>query len=411
MRINEDFLKPGMIVTSNVYKNEGDKIPVFLANRVLSERDIEILKRLNQRIKEENEKSPNNKMPLVTLNIRTNVDNNETIDQNTKEAIIEGLKKYDIKATLESSRILVQQVLSSRYYNYDLSKYVMKENDEYSEAVEICGFALALAKSYNSTVPQDKEVNLQNLAVATLLHNVGSMCSQNMKLLSVKDDVKNNSNKETGFLDKRMFRNYDDSLFDTYKEEYKGLYGYAILKDDISLSSITKLAILLQDENVLGEGPLRVIPNLMNMDTNQGVLASKMIAVCKVYDKVLNEVLKRGESPENIIEVMKHMAESSQIDKNLTNLFLKSVPLYSIGTRVILSNDIVAEVIEINDSFLDRPKVKVLTTGNVIDLSKINIVTVKKIADYNIEEIMISQEKLREQMSTNEEGENNKRIH
>lgn len=394
MRMSEDFLKPGMVVTKNVYKNDNDKIPVFLANRVLSEKDIEVLKKLNQRIKEENAKNPNFSVPLVSLNIKTNIDNNETVDQDTKEAIMEELKRYDIAATIEKSKTMVQRILSSRYYSYDLSKYLMKDNDEYSAAVEIAGFAVALGKVYNKLVPTAQEINLQSLAAAALLNNIGSICKQEIKLISMRDEIKQGG--ENTFLDKRVFTGYNDSLFDSYNENAKGLYGYAVLKNDVSVSAVTKVTILLQDENLKGTGALKTLPKFMAMDKNPSVFASKILRICKEYDRVLNEVLKQGETPSNVIEVMQHLAESKEIDITLTRLFLKSIPLYSVGTRVVLSNNLRAIVKEINPYLLDRPKVEIEGTGNILDLSKMSIITIKRIADYKAEDIVDKKEEVEE---------------
>lgn len=386
MRISEEFLRPGMVLANNLYKNQFDKVLFLFAERVLTENDIEKIRGLNKRIKEDNTKIPKYKLPLVSPNIKTNIDNNETIDNDTKEAIIDKLRVYNIQSIIENSKQLIQKVLNSKYYSYDLSKYLMKENDEYSTAVEICGFAVAFAKVYNDSVSQEAKINIQDLAVATLLNNIGSQCRQETMLKSIRDGVKKSGNNT--FLDKRLFTGYDDTLFDSYVENVNELYGYANLKNNPSLSSVIKATILLQDEDLKGTGPLKTIPTFMQMNNNPAVFSAKILKICKMYDKVLNKVLKKEETPSNIIEVMNSLAVSNEIDPVLTKLFLKNIPLYSVGTKVILSNNSIAEVVEINEELFDRPKVKIEATGFIIDLAKINIITIKKIANYNIEDIM-----------------------
>lgn len=391
MRIKAEFLRPGMVISNNVYMNERRGVPIYFANHELNENDIRVI--LSKRD------------VLETPNIRTKIENNEAVDQETKDILIDDLKEYNISSIIGDSRTLIRKIQDNLYddpskkgkpkYKYDLSKHLIRENDEYSAIVEVTILATALAKIYNNFQVNDKkQVDIQNVTTAAILSDIGSICKQKAKLDEVRTYAKENIK-----LDKNEFAGYSDNLFDIYDDKYKGLYGYVFLKMNSAVSVPIQRTLLRQDETLNGTGPLGAILPVKNETDNyiSEILPAKIIKVCKTYYSVLNEVLGKEESPSKIIEVMRSFAEEKEIDPLFTDILLKYIPIYSIGTKVVLSNNIEATVIETSEANIDKPTVKIDKTGVEFALSEMSIIKVKAIAKYKLEELIEKEKEIEQE--------------
>ena len=74
------------------------------------------------------------------------------------------------------------------------------------------------------------------------------------------------------------------------------------------------------------------------------------------------------------------------LDKDLTDLFINHVPLYSVGIKVKLSDGRIGQVIETYTESINnyKPKVRIIPGGEIIDLRNFNNLTVKEICDNSL---------------------------
>ena len=54
----------------------------------------------------------------------------------------------------------------------------------------------------------------------------------------------------------------------------------------------------------------------------------------------------------------------------MVDVFIRKIAMYPVGCEVNLSDGTIAVVMENNEEYILRPKVKVIPTGEIIDLKK-----------------------------------------
>ena len=365
MTIAVDKLRPGMVVAENIYINENSSVPMVFANIPLTELTIRQLKEKGKQF----------------IKVKFKKDVEETVNDEIQEIAMQSVRNFDVKGTLKVAQDIVGKILGAKYLSYDLSKYSMQNQDIYQRVVDICCFATALGKIYNSKRETDMvQVDLNNLAVAALLHKLGTIYENEDNLKRAKWDA---------YLDTSKFQKYDKDSFVKYDPDLVPLYSFSILKDNPGIDSTVKLAILVSEEDLLEEGPLGVTKDFMNTRSNQGIVMGKILKICNYYESLLTKVINNHMSPSNVIEIMGLVAKNGKLDNRLTNLFLSYVPLYPLGVTVELSNKKVGKVVEINEELLDKPTVFVEDDGSYVNLAKELNVTITDICDYDLDKKIV----------------------
>lgn len=371
MNIGVDYLKPGMIVKENIYIGNLKGIPFIKADTILNENIISRLK----------------KSDIDSVKIKVKINENETIDDELRDLVTNSLKEIDIESVIASTNTIVGKILSNSRFNYDLSRYIVSNEDIHEHCLNITLFAVELAKIYNEKNKNAKPIDLKNVATAAIFSQIGKTLKKDVKLEDYQID-----------LNKDLFTNIKGDEFKTYNDNMYPLYSYAVLKkisDESLVPSICKVAILLEKENYsdMKQGPLGA--NSKFLKDNPAFPISQIINVCTAYEQLLSDSLKQNANPSNVIEMMKLKEKQGEINSELCDLLLTSIPLYSVGTKVILKgrlsdnignsisfNGVEAEVVEYNLYFQDRPKVRV--NGVILDLFRATTVTIDRIANIDL---------------------------
>jgi putative nucleotidyltransferase with HDIG domain len=101
---------------------------------------------------------------------------------------------------------------------------------------------------------------------------------------------------------------------------------------------------------------------------------SRIIAVADVYDALTSyrSYRKPIVPPVAAMEII--MADAGQaFDFDVVSIFVKKVELYPLNSIIVLTNG--AKGVVVNNKNAVRPKIKMLNTGNIIDLADINNLT------------------------------------
>ncbi len=233
---------------------------------------------------------------------------------------------------------LIEAMLKKRSYIFHLNSYSNAKEYVYHHCVAtglICG-VLAQKLGY------DKGTAIQ-MAVAGLLADSG------MSKISNKIRDKKTSLTESEFAEIRRHP----------------LYSYQMVKDIPALKNDMKLAIAQHHERLDGSGyPQGVKGESIPM-------FSQIIAVADVFHAMTSErVYREKHSPFKVIEMINE-EEFGKFDIKVVQALIDIVADLPIGTKVELSNLEHAEVMFINKFAPTRPFIKLLNTGEIIDLSTI----------------------------------------
>lgn len=97
-------------------------------------------------------------------------------------------------------------------------------------------------------------------------------------------------------------------------------------------------------------------------------LFARIIKLTDCYDVLTSKSpMRPGQAPADTIEYLVAMA-GTQFDPNLVNIFMRKIAVYPAGCEVCLSNGQMALVVKNFEDFPVRPLVKVIETGEMINL-------------------------------------------
>ena len=301
-------------------------------------------------------------------------------------ASIDGIKPLSDKTiddTIAYARKIVESVLMDNNFTYKLTDYKM--NTAVNEhTVRTATYAVALAKAYNDNLvnlsyseKQEKTISLENIAIAALLHDVGKLCKNDNVRYGVKDYVYLGS-KYTGLpVDK--FK----KLKEEYDPEFDSYYGYNIIHDHRSIPTEAKVMVLFSGENNIGTGPLKPSHIRLENSTDKHIVAAKMINLCSHFDEYMMENINEEITLENAYEEFRTLFTNRMFEDSYLNLFIKTIPLYPPGTKVLLHGTISGYAIVL-DTYKDetnysRPVVVTIPGKKHVDLSKERDTTIKQV--------------------------------
>lgn len=216
----------------------------------------------------------------------------------------------------------------------------------YAHSVNVCILALMTGISLNYNTLQLKE-----LGIGALLHDIGSVCIPKKLLLKPKKLTKAEYQKVQGH----------------------SRHGFDILKQypEIPLPSVH--VAHQHHERINGSGYPQ---QLKGNDIHE---YARIVAIADVYDALLADRLYRPFFPPHaaIREIIR--GAYTRFDPRIVAAFMENVTMYPVGSLVRLNNEKYGIVVDVNKQSLHRPIIRLLlkesgrgvTAGDEIDLDKI----------------------------------------
>lgn len=399
MLVGIDYLREGMVVEDPVYLGNALFIP---ANRVLTKENIERLKSSKDKLKNSTIKiaiSNNFNKSKEQLECEKNWNTNNidlTIDQETKGKIKDELRRI---TRLESKNIassieLVEkcaEVINNKIFsnnvkapatnstlNYDLSDYIVN-NDIYEHSIRVAEFSVVIANEYNKKKENEGNskdmIDLNKIVMAALLHDYGVRFKDENEMRELSKKQLNDSLISRYNLDENLLK-------EPYKEKFSPVYSFMSLPLDSTISGI----ILYSGEDNIKSGPLKTTDETLKT-SNSVKAAARIIHLCSLYDDILKSTITNNDSInlESIAIKLNFMAKSGIVDREMKDIFVENIPLYSIGTRVQLSDGNFARVISRPRKEVSSATPTVITTDHrIIDLAMTPDVKIKKIVPNGI---------------------------
>ncbi|MBW8350315.1 HD-GYP domain-containing protein [Bacillus sp. IITD106] len=142
------------------------------------------------------------------------------------------------------------------------------------------------------------------------------------------------------------------------------IYSYQMIKNISLLKTETKLAILQHHERLNGSGyPLGEAGNRVHMH-------SQIVAIADIYHAMTAErPYKSMQPPFKALQVMEE-DQFGKLDISILKILISAIASLPVGTTVKLSDGQYGKIIFGKQDALLRPLVKILDTGEIIDLEK-----------------------------------------
>lgn len=245
----------------------------------------------------------------------------------------DALFRRDFMSCASIAKQMVQELKYKETLKLDLLDIKNDKNYVFKHCVSVAVFSIVLGIGYSLN-----EEQLNNLAIAGLLHDIGK--------LEVKKKVLNAKHI------------YNEKEMDEMKKH--PMNAYETLKDYPGLSSVTRNSILFHHENLDGSGYYGITGDKL------GVFP-RILRITDTYDALTAQrQYREAETPADAIEYLMSNV-NTLFDKDLVDVFVKKFPIYPVGFTLKLSNGEIG-VVESNAMNSMRPLLKSLD-GKTIDLA------------------------------------------
>ncbi len=266
---------------------------------------------------------------------KTVVEINEVVNDLSKG------KKLDVEK--------VDKIANSVYNSLNEEYYIVKCLGElraadqylYNHSVNVSFYGMLLGKWLCLT---KKDIN--QIVEAGLIHDIGQIRVP-VEILGKRGKV-------------------DIKEFDEIKKH--PVYGYNMLKNSM-VSDVVKEVILMHHERMDKSGyPL-------GKSGDELSIYSKIIAIVDAYDAITSErVYKKRQTPFKAFEILKNNS-IERFDIHIMNTFLGNIAACYVGSKVLLNNGDIGEILYVPPHDITKPVVSV--GANYIDLSKENDIEIK----------------------------------
>lgn len=254
----------------------------------------------------------------------------------------------------QAAESIISNILSEKEVVERIYDIKERSADIYEHSISTTSLAIltALKMSLSHEVIHD-------IGVACLLHDIG------LRYLTVE------------YQDKEI-----EEMTEAEKSEYKkhSIYGYSTLKNEWWISSTSKEIVLSHHEILDGCGfPLHLT------DIS---IPCRIVSICDTFDEMICGIGRRRHKVWEAVEYLKNN-KGIKYDGTIVDIFLEFTAVYPAGTTIITSKNEEAVVVSQNKEFPDKPIIKLVkdSHGNkvlnkvIIDLSKVNDVSIKKVID------------------------------
>jgi HD-GYP domain-containing protein (c-di-GMP phosphodiesterase class II) len=366
--LHVEKLKRGMVVGQELPAYEAGGVPLIRAGVTLTDELISVINRhevrylviddVATRIRQKLQDSTPRLIPVIKPT--------PIITPEIRENAISGLRDlfHDIEIgaeDLHASSLVVQQLdkvvgelvdVLTKDERAIININDLKSYDEYTYHHSLSVAVLSIAIGQHLRLDRR---DLNRLGMSAIMHDIGKT--------SVPVDIINKASRLT---------NEEFSLVKTHSPE-----GYQYLLQGTIGNEATREGVLYHHEKIDGTG----YP--YGLSGEHIPVWSRIIAVADVYDALTsNRPYRLPMQPAEALEYIMGGIGSS-FDYDVVSSFAQKVELYPVGSYVMLSNG--ASAVVLSTTVPMRPIVRVLKTGEVIDLSTerqyLNVVVVSLIAD------------------------------
>jgi putative nucleotidyltransferase with HDIG domain len=110
---------------------------------------------------------------------------------------------------------------------------------------------------------------------------------------------------------------------------------------------------------------------------------SRIVAIANYFDRSITKATLNNTSQQQVVEDMLANA-NTRFDAHLLNAFFQTIPIYPVGSLVLLNTKQTAYVTKNHPNHLLRPQIKINTKAdnNTLDLSQETSITISKVIEY-----------------------------
>jgi len=210
---------------------------------------------------------------------------------------------------------------------YNMVELMGTDMYTYSHSVNVAVLSIVVGLALN----MDRE-KIHHMSIGALMHDIGKLHIPDNLLM-----------KPEGL---------SHSEFEQMKDHVS--IGYDLIKDDLSLSGITKQIVYGHHERLDGTGYPR------GLEENQISIYTRTVSICDMFDAMTSDRIYQKRTPVyKTLDIM--MAEAvHRIDTNILKVFIDNVAIYKPGETVLLEDGRKGIVVDVRKGYATRPIVRII---------------------------------------------------
>lgn len=297
---------------------------------------------------------------IETVNVKIN-DKYNTFNSSFNTLVLEIITSNDFEKMQKLSEIYEEIVKSTDIFQYDIGSYF---KESYNHLVNIINIALIVASKYNDLAKKDKKIPIKDLALAAIMQDIGRSAKDEFILNRLRNKYDNIINS---LIDE--YPNINNEVFLEYNSKYHPVYSY-LISLNYDLNDNIRKSILLHHEKESGNNsllgtPLNTLPEELYVDM------ARILKLADLFDILIAKNIQDNKDQpfEYLGKQIDKMVSSGFAEAKMTNILKNMIPLYQVGTKVLLSDGTVG-LVESNDANnYNNPNITDLK-GEYIDLDK-----------------------------------------
>ena len=252
------------------------------------------------------------------------------VRQEAKQLLWQGAAKFlkhrhiDVESIRGMVTKIIDDLTATRDYAINLTDMRIKGEHLLTHSIDVCILAVTLANRIGFS--QD---NLKSIALGCLLHDFG-------KIL-IPDEI-----LAKGDLSAEEF-----AIFKQHTE-----YGYKVLGQDSTISAIAKTIVLMHHEREDGNGYMGIKGDKLHKAVKIGIICNGFDNVYKYRD---DRLLNTGAAVRHLLN-----HAGTIYDSEFVKEFVKHIPIFTVGSIVLLTTGAVGIIVKNNRENLLRPVIRLL---------------------------------------------------
>lgn len=310
---------------------------------------------------------------IDTVNIKID-DKYNTFNSSFNNLVLEIINSHDFARMQQLSEIYDEIIKSSDFLQYDIGSYF--KSDEYNHLVNTINISVIVASKYNDLTKKEKKIPIQEIAMAAIMQDIGRTAKDEFIL----NRIKNKYDKVIEDLISE-YPNIDNEIFFQYDSKYHPVYSY-LISLNYDLNENIRKSILLHHEKESGNNSLLGVPLSTLNDDNLYVDMAKILKLADLFDILIaKDIRDNPQQPfKELSKQIDKMVSSGFVNAKLTNILKNMIPLYQVGTKVLLSDGTIGLVASNDANNYSNPCVTDLK-GMGIDLDKEELSIIKHYYD------------------------------
>jgi HD-GYP domain-containing protein (c-di-GMP phosphodiesterase class II) len=216
-----------------------------------------------------------------------------------------------------------------------------------------------------------REVSLPDHAVSVAVLSMAIAAHMNLALDMVKEVILGALLFDVGMLAvPKRIRASSGALSDADKQRVRQhpVFSLSMMEQVPGLTPIPRLMGYQHHERLKGQGYPTGVAGPAISDF------ARIVSVADVFAASINpRPYKTAKLPYNAMEELIHMAHKGLVDPRIVKAFLAAIGLFPVGSHVLLSNNLQAQVVGANPARIDRPLIRPLGPDPAAELPLVDL--------------------------------------